>query len=177
MDTIGERLQYIIRLKGLNANKVSLLTGLHASTIKNYIDNKGKPDFLKLEKISNELHVNYDWLISGKGNFSDSLDEKTKLTNKLDSDLTILLNQKDEKINSLSKEIEMLREKIEFLTEKVDFYKESKVVINDDLIEKINFMYAEMKKPILENKLKELYDIIQHKREEKKDDSSNVFKK
>ncbi|OWP82732.1 hypothetical protein BWK59_14275 [Flavobacterium davisii] len=176
MDTIGERLQFIIRLKGLNANKVSLSTGLHASTIKNYIDNKGRPDFLKLEKISNELQVNYDWLVSGKGNHSDSF-EKTKLTNKLDSDLTILLNQKDEKINSLSKEIEMLREKIEFLTEKVDFYRESKAVINDDLIEQINFMYAEMKKPILESKLKELYDIIQYKKEEKKDDSSNIFKK
>ena len=134
MDTIGDRLQYAIRLKGLNANKLSILTGVHASTIKNYIDNKGKPDFLKLEKISSTLDINHDWLITGMGNYSDLKGEKVVSNILIDNDLTRLLSQKDEKIISLSKENEMLREKIAFLTEKVDFYKESKIVLNDDII-------------------------------------------
>lgn len=67
MKTIGERLRFAIENKGLNPNKVSVQTNVHPTTIKNYLDNKGKPDSLKLDKIASFLDVDYNWLLSGEG--------------------------------------------------------------------------------------------------------------
>lgn len=67
MNSIGDRLEYHIKKKNLNPNKLSKLTGIHATTIKNYIKNIGTPDSLKLDKVAEALDINIEWLISGEG--------------------------------------------------------------------------------------------------------------
>jgi len=71
MDSIGSRLVYAMDLKGLNANKISVSTGIHPSTVKNYMLNKGKPDPMKLDKIAEFLSINRDWLRLGTGGIND----------------------------------------------------------------------------------------------------------
>jgi len=65
--TIGSRLLYAIQKKDSNANKISLGTTIHPSTIKNYILNKGKPDYIRLYKIAEFLRISKDWLKEGVG--------------------------------------------------------------------------------------------------------------
>lgn len=67
MKTIGERLAKAMNSRGYTKNKLAVEAGIHPSTIKNYIENIGTPDNLKLEKVSNILQINFEWLRSGFG--------------------------------------------------------------------------------------------------------------
>lgn len=69
MKTIGKRLSYIIEIQKTNPNKISLGTKIHASTIKNYITDQGKPDNLKLDIIADFLNIDRNWLREGIGDF------------------------------------------------------------------------------------------------------------
>jgi transcriptional regulator with XRE-family HTH domain len=67
METIGDRIKKIMTLKGLNPNKIATLAKIHPSTVKNYIDNTGIPDNLRLDKVAIVLGVNAKWLLTGEG--------------------------------------------------------------------------------------------------------------
>jgi len=65
--TLGERLHKAMIDKGSNPNKLSVKTGIHASTINNWIQNNTKPDHLKLDKVCEVLKVNIVWIVTGEG--------------------------------------------------------------------------------------------------------------
>ena len=67
MKNLGERISHVMKIKGLNPNKLSILAEVHASTIKNYRDNIGKPDHTKLDKIASILDISKEWLLNGTG--------------------------------------------------------------------------------------------------------------
>jgi len=67
MNTIGERLAKAMLEKRFSSNKLAVQTGVHPSTIKNYIINKGTPDLIKLEKVAEILDINFEWLKDGIG--------------------------------------------------------------------------------------------------------------
>jgi len=67
LKTIAERLCFAMKIRGYNPNKLAKAAGIHATTVKNYIDGNGRPDPLKLDKISYVLDVNIEWLKDGEG--------------------------------------------------------------------------------------------------------------
>jgi len=90
METIGKRLSYIIEIQKTNPNKISLGTKIHASTIKNYITDQGKPDNLKLDIIADFLNIDRNWLREGIGDFEIKKDTSNGI--KVDfSQLNIML--------------------------------------------------------------------------------------
>jgi len=97
MKTIGSRLSHVIELKNTNPNKISVGTDIHASTVKNYILDKGKPDNLKLDKIADFLGVQRDWLKSGTGNMELSdYDQNETINHFSETELDYKKNQKKE---------------------------------------------------------------------------------
>lgn len=67
MENLGERIVYAMNIRGVNPNRLAVLSGIHASTVKNYISNATKPDGLKLDKIAEVLDVSKEWLKEGIG--------------------------------------------------------------------------------------------------------------
>ncbi|MCC9066333.1 XRE family transcriptional regulator [Flavobacterium piscisymbiosum] len=67
MDSIGERLSLKMKENGLNPNKIAVSTGIHPTTIKNYLNNIGNPDSLKLDKVAEVLDINLKWVLTGEG--------------------------------------------------------------------------------------------------------------
>lgn len=65
--TTGERITSAMVSKGFNKNSLAGAVGIHASTLKNWIEGNGKPDNLKLDRLCDVLNVSKDWLISGSG--------------------------------------------------------------------------------------------------------------
>lgn len=65
--SIGERLKEEMISKGLNPNKIAVSTKIHPSTIKNYLNNIGNPDSLKLDKVAELLDLELNWVITGEG--------------------------------------------------------------------------------------------------------------
>ncbi|MDI9310454.1 MAG: helix-turn-helix transcriptional regulator [Limnohabitans sp.] len=161
MNSIGERLTYAINIKGLNANKVSLMTKIHATTVNNYMKNKGKPDLIKLEKISKIICVDFDWLING-GDIIRIFDqhpqiEEKKLTLMADYATDTLLNIISEQKNIIAE----LKEQLSFYKDSIEIMKSLNNITNSQIndIHKIvtkNAFLAEMEeiKELLEKNKK-----------------------
>jgi len=84
MENLGERMVYLMKRKGLNPNKLGVLSSIHPSTIKNYVENKGKPDNLKLDKIAEVLGISKDWLKYGIGEMELSEYDKKEYLSKVE---------------------------------------------------------------------------------------------
>lgn len=80
MDSIGERLLFKMTEKGLNPNKIAIKSGIHPTTIKNYISNKGIPDNLKLDKVAEVLDIDSKWLLTGEGSSIRTLENQSTKT-------------------------------------------------------------------------------------------------
>jgi hypothetical protein len=111
MDSLGERLRHIIDYKGFNNYEVAIMVGVHASTIKNYIENTGKQDNIKLDKICDCLSINRQWLLRGEGE--------------------MLRDEKSLK----DKEVEMLREQLRMKDEMIAFYKEKVIFLENKIMD------------------------------------------
>lgn len=82
MNTTGDRLKFQMDKKGLNPNKIGVLTKIHPSTIKNYLKNIGTPDSLKLDKVAEVLDTNLKWLLTGEGEIDREYHVKKPTTQK-----------------------------------------------------------------------------------------------
>jgi len=83
MENLGQRIVYAMNIRRLKANRLAVLSGIHASTVKNYISNATKPDSLKLDKIAEVLDVSKQWLKEGIGEMELSKYESKEVLNKL----------------------------------------------------------------------------------------------
>lgn len=157
MNSIGERLTYVINTKGLNANKISILSKIHATTVNNYMKNKGKPDLLKLEKISKIIGVNYDWLITGDdsvGIFNEhpSIEEK-KITFTTEYTTDTLLNIIYEQKNIIAE----LKEQLSFYKESIESMKNH----NNITISQINDIHKIVTKNAFLAEMEEIKELLE----------------
>lgn len=63
-----ERLNDLLIQFNVSDYKIAQVTGIHASTIKNWKMGRTKPDNLKLEIVAKYLKVDKNWLATGEGN-------------------------------------------------------------------------------------------------------------
>ncbi len=66
-NTIGNRLKILIKSLGLNLKEFSRKTGIPYPTLQDYLANKRVPGGENLQKISMQLNVNLNWLLTGEG--------------------------------------------------------------------------------------------------------------
>ena len=67
MNTVGERLKFIIDDKHLSQSTFGDLTDTPRQSISNYVNNQSKPGYEFLCKLFYDFKVNLNWLIVGEG--------------------------------------------------------------------------------------------------------------
>lgn len=73
MNDIGERLEYILKIKGITKYQLSKSSGVSEMALGRIVKNVSKPNKSTLKSISDALSISMDWLESGNGlMFSDS---------------------------------------------------------------------------------------------------------
>ena len=123
--SIGKRLKEYITERRLKQEEFSALCRISKQTISNIVKEKHPPSGDVLVKIATAYgDLNLNWLITGKGSMFNSISDldnssKTQLYAASQSNMQILLNEKDKVITSQ-------RETIEALKEIIGSYKEAK---------------------------------------------------
>ncbi len=72
METLGERLQYLLKKKNIKARTLAKGIGLPETTISNILHDKFEPGVYKVKKIAEFLNADLHWLITGMVNHSSS---------------------------------------------------------------------------------------------------------
>lgn len=67
MDTVGDRLKFIIESRHMSQGKFADFMGCPRQLISNYANNLSKPNWDFLTKLHNELKINLNWFITGFG--------------------------------------------------------------------------------------------------------------
>lgn len=67
LDTLGNRLHHILKIKNLSQTKFSTIANVTNSHISKIIKGTANPSPALLEKICNILFINRDWLENGMG--------------------------------------------------------------------------------------------------------------
>ncbi len=65
METLGERIQFLLKKNGLRARDLARGVNLPETTISNIINNKFEPGVNKIRKIGEFFDVDLHWLITG----------------------------------------------------------------------------------------------------------------
>ncbi len=68
MNTIGERLSFLIHRKGVKAYRVASETGISQATISRIINKNQKPNIATTKVLCAYFGVTEDWLLTGRGN-------------------------------------------------------------------------------------------------------------
>lgn len=69
---IGNRLKFLIEQLNISYKEFSKITGIPYPTLQDYIGGKRIPGGENLQKISMQLHVNLNWLLTGEGEMFQS---------------------------------------------------------------------------------------------------------
>jgi plasmid maintenance system antidote protein VapI len=65
--TINERIEYLIKDLGMNANSFAVKIGAADTLVRNIINNKSKPSYDTITKIIKTYSTCSDWLLFGDG--------------------------------------------------------------------------------------------------------------
>ena len=107
MESLGWRLAYIIKNKGISSYRIATDLNIGKSTISNYLKNMTKPDSSKLDAICSYLGINKQWLLTGEGeiykspgdrNVREEAKEKDSITVK---ELMAAIKRRDEHVEAL----------------------------------------------------------------------------
>lgn len=82
LKTVGERIKYARKLKGLTQNDIYKLTGISSGNLSDIENNKVLPSANALISLKRELEVSIDWILTGE---TDNLFDKKQ--NKLSGDV------------------------------------------------------------------------------------------
>lgn len=117
---ISSRLKILIDLLGLNLKDFSRQTGVPYTTLQDYIAGKRLPGAENLQKISRQLHVSIDWLLTGEGEpfiknekNTNSFNVVNKENSVIGSNNIVIQNTNTKNDNSKIKEEERIVELIE----------------------------------------------------------------
>ncbi len=83
MESFGERLKKILKIRRITQKDLAKITGLSQSTISFYIANKKSPSVINAKKIADSLNVDLNWLLSGE----EYDDERFKVGRITDNDI------------------------------------------------------------------------------------------
>ena len=74
MNSIGQRINKLVKYFS-NGNNSDFATkiGVSEANIRNYINDRAEPKFNILEKIAINFEINYEWLLTGKGEMLKSI--------------------------------------------------------------------------------------------------------
>ncbi|ALR29723.1 hypothetical protein ATE47_03945 [Chryseobacterium sp. IHB B 17019] len=130
-NTIGKRLEEIMLDKGYNKNSLAREAKMHPTTLKNWIDDKTKPDDLKLDILLKILKANRDYIFTGNGDKYNLKENETVEYKKIgvpyvelpiDSKLNLLYDlviSQNKKIDDLARENAELKEQNEDIKERI----------------------------------------------------------
>ena len=122
MNSIGQRINKLVKhFSNGNNSDFAAKIGVNEANIRNYINDRVEPKFNILEKIAINFEINYEWLLTGKGEMLISND----LINNLEAKANFEKNQaltdiafydiqlSEEKLKNAIKRIELLEELVE----------------------------------------------------------------
>ncbi len=72
MDTLGQRLSYLLKKKKIKARTLAKGVGLPETTISNILHDKFEPGVYKIKKIAEYLGADLHWLITGIVNYHNT---------------------------------------------------------------------------------------------------------
>ena len=114
LNTVGDRIAYLMSENDVTAYKLSNNIGIHQTTVSNYIENKTKPKRLVLERIAHFFRAKIKWLEYGDGEIYLSRTIAEYNTFDQSAGIEFLILDKLENTGSISRdEIAILRNKIE----------------------------------------------------------------
>lgn len=105
MNSIGERLGYILNKEGISNYKLATDLHIGKSTITNYLNNKTKPDSSKLDAICSYLKIKKQWLLTGEG---EIYNETNALVEKKETECDETIKELIEAIKRRDKHVESL---------------------------------------------------------------------
>ncbi|WP_213950990.1 helix-turn-helix domain-containing protein [Tepidanaerobacter syntrophicus] len=70
LKTVGERIKYARKLKGLTQNDIYKLTGISSGNLSDIENNKVLPSANALISLKRELGVSIDWILTGEADIS-----------------------------------------------------------------------------------------------------------
>jgi len=77
MNTLGERLTYLMNRENVSGYELEIKAGVNQATISRLVNDKTqKPSLVNIEKLANYLHAPVRWLLSGEG---ELLEGKTNI--------------------------------------------------------------------------------------------------
>ncbi|AWG26033.1 LexA family transcriptional regulator [Flavobacterium kingsejongi] len=76
METIQERLQYLLDSKGLTPYQLSVKTGISNSTLSRTLKKGSKPNSKTLELLCKYFEITEEWLLTGNANSVSALENK-----------------------------------------------------------------------------------------------------
>lgn len=80
METLAERIKFILKEKGINQVEAARLCGIHQQSISHIIRSNLKESKLS-PRIADGLNINPEWLIHGKGTYKKSIIIRIPLLN------------------------------------------------------------------------------------------------
>lgn len=122
MNSIGQRINKLVKYFS-NGNNSDFATkiGVSEANIRNYINDRAEPKFNILEKIAINFEINYEWLLTGKGEMLISNDLNKNLEPEANfeeiqrlTDIALYdVQLSEEKLKKANKRIELLEELVE----------------------------------------------------------------
>lgn len=105
MNTLGERLEYLLESKALTPYAFEKITGYSAATMSRNIKKNQIPNEKNIELLCNYFNINRAWLLNGTPPMTG--DSQVEEPNQ-----PVLTNQNPGEMNELWKQLEFLREEI-----------------------------------------------------------------
>ena len=122
MNSIGQRINKLVKYFS-NGNNSDFATkiGVSEANIRNYINDRAEPKFNILEKIAINFEINYEWLLTGKGEMLKSKVSNNNLEPDANfeeiqglTDVALYdVQLSEEKLKKANKRIELLEELVE----------------------------------------------------------------
>jgi transcriptional regulator with XRE-family HTH domain len=66
-DLVQDRLNKLLDILNISIKDLSLRSGIPYRTLQNYLYGKSAPDINNLKKLSDNINISIDWLVSGNG--------------------------------------------------------------------------------------------------------------
>ena len=154
MNSLSERLDYLLEVNGISAYKLANATGISQATISRLKGGGKNPNTSTLKQIASYFEVNPDWLLSGKG----------------DMVLKSVLREPTIKYapgKAIKLDAELINRKDEFYTLIKFLKKNHESLVSDEIFELYcQFIYSEYEKNDARDKLRDLIEGLSPKNKE-----------
>lgn len=179
--TLSQKVLELIEKKGVTAYQVSVKTGVPHSSLSRILGGETtKLSIKNKELLSKYFQVDEDYFNNGNNSKVKKIEHAADFKNQEHTQLSSGVNLAEFELLKLElkhayDKLENAKEHIKTLNDQIMYLKENGSIFNKELAEKIDFIFLEMKKPVIESKLQLLANLINEKRSEELNNSKDAI--